>query len=842
MEPIGTIVSISGTATAQTDGQPRTLQEGSPIYADDVLSTGSEASIEVRFVDDTVMSQGPSAQMTVDEYVFDPTTPSASSLLANLSKGTFRMVTGQISKDNPDGLAVKTPLATIGVRGTGADFDLGPEGEKYGIFQYDDLDLVISTDQGTRFITQAGVIVDAAPDGRLGPPRPYLAQEIVRFQTAAPIVSIPDLPELSPEDAPQDEVPPEEEIPEEEEIAEGEGEGEEEGEGEGEEEGEEEEEQQEGELEEEPENLEDIAEEMEDELEEEFVPDEAPPEPEEVPEEVEEAVEEPLGPPPGEPIDGEPEEPPADLAGPEPGPDTDPFGSDDPFSGGDFFTPGDDFGQDDTLAGDTNLSGDGTGDEIVVGTFEDLFGFVPQIEEEDDDEFQDEEEQFDLSVYTLYIGTDASESIDGAATRDLIIGRNDNDTLYGAGGADFLIGDYPPSDATGPDETPILTPDSNTSAGNDVLIGGSGADEFLSGEGNDTFYGHNSGVDADEGDALIFDRPASDSWSNSGTIGKTGIEVMLGDDTTSGSATDEWGSSDTIYDVDNIYASEQDDLVQGNTDNNLFWGNSGNDTLTGALGNDTLEGDSGADSLEGGEGNDTLSGGDGNDTMLGGNGTDSLWGGNGDDSMEGGINDDTMGGDYGNDTMKGDAGADSMVGGEGNDSMLGGDDPDTMLGGNGNDYMDGMLGNDSMSGNDGTDILDGGTGVDSMDAGQDSVSDTFYWSDKTHGALQEAITNFDSGEDVLAFLNSGFPETSTGVLASSELVVGDFGATYGGTDDSGDSTGHFVLNTHNASNNQYTLIFDTDGTTTSNEYVICQIEGDQPLNTDIEIVSSTPGI
>ncbi|MEW5773900.1 MAG: FecR domain-containing protein, partial [Thermodesulfobacteriota bacterium] len=147
-EPVGKVVAIQGQATVESAAGGRPLQLDSPVYAKDVIATGPGSTLEIRFVDDSVFSQGPSAKMTVDSYVFDPAAKAGANMLLNLAQGTFRTVTGEIAKSNPDGVKLQTPLATIGIRGTGVDFDIAPDGsEKYGIFQYDNLDLVISTPQ-----------------------------------------------------------------------------------------------------------------------------------------------------------------------------------------------------------------------------------------------------------------------------------------------------------------------------------------------------------------------------------------------------------------------------------------------------------------------------------------------------------------------------------------------------------------------------------------------------------------------------------------------------------------------------------------------------------------------
>jgi hypothetical protein len=71
----------------------------------------------VTFKDSTVMSFGPSTELTVDEYLYAPA-QSSLRLDVNLLKGTLNYVSGVIAKLRPDAVSVKTPAGIIGVRGT----------------------------------------------------------------------------------------------------------------------------------------------------------------------------------------------------------------------------------------------------------------------------------------------------------------------------------------------------------------------------------------------------------------------------------------------------------------------------------------------------------------------------------------------------------------------------------------------------------------------------------------------------------------------------------------------------------------------------------------------------
>ena len=65
------------------------------------------------------VSLQPSTIFRVNDYRFVPQQKTGNSLVLEIAKGGLRMVTGAIGKQQPNAVAVKTPVATIGIRGTG---------------------------------------------------------------------------------------------------------------------------------------------------------------------------------------------------------------------------------------------------------------------------------------------------------------------------------------------------------------------------------------------------------------------------------------------------------------------------------------------------------------------------------------------------------------------------------------------------------------------------------------------------------------------------------------------------------------------------------------------------
>jgi hypothetical protein len=74
--------------------------------------------VGITFDDDTKVLVNENSRLVIDDFVYDPTTTKGGKLAVNVAHGTVRYASGQIAKNNPQSVAVNTPVATIGVRGT----------------------------------------------------------------------------------------------------------------------------------------------------------------------------------------------------------------------------------------------------------------------------------------------------------------------------------------------------------------------------------------------------------------------------------------------------------------------------------------------------------------------------------------------------------------------------------------------------------------------------------------------------------------------------------------------------------------------------------------------------
>ncbi len=116
---IGTAAAVRGkvNAVAPNTTAGRVIESGKALYANDHVTTDAAGHLQVLLRDETVFTLGPSSDMVLDEFVYDPNT-STGKVAANFVKGTFRFVTGKVAHKDPDQMKIKLAVGTIGIRGS----------------------------------------------------------------------------------------------------------------------------------------------------------------------------------------------------------------------------------------------------------------------------------------------------------------------------------------------------------------------------------------------------------------------------------------------------------------------------------------------------------------------------------------------------------------------------------------------------------------------------------------------------------------------------------------------------------------------------------------------------
>lgn len=161
------IMSAAGTVKAVI---------GTAVNMKDELRTGPNARLQVTFRDNTVLTLGENASVVVDTYVFDPDKSTGEAVL-QATRGAFRFVTGRMKELKENKIAVSTPVADIGIRGT--EFWGGPTDAKYGILLLTG-EVIVSNQAGSVTLAPGQGTDIPSPLDAPGEPKAWSAEKIAR--------------------------------------------------------------------------------------------------------------------------------------------------------------------------------------------------------------------------------------------------------------------------------------------------------------------------------------------------------------------------------------------------------------------------------------------------------------------------------------------------------------------------------------------------------------------------------------------------------------------------------------------------------------------------------------
>lgn len=117
-DPMGKVVAVDGRPTASDSSGARPLAAGSDIFEGDTVTVGS-GNAQIELDDGTKLVVGPSSRLLMQSYLRRNQT-SAKKVSVKALRGTFRVITGNSPKAAYN---ITTSNATIGIRGTGFDFN-----------------------------------------------------------------------------------------------------------------------------------------------------------------------------------------------------------------------------------------------------------------------------------------------------------------------------------------------------------------------------------------------------------------------------------------------------------------------------------------------------------------------------------------------------------------------------------------------------------------------------------------------------------------------------------------------------------------------------------------------
>ncbi|MCS0633815.1 FecR family protein [Telluria mixta] len=118
-QAVGVVEHLSGPLMdRKADGTVKVLAAKSEVESGDTLVAEKNTYAQIRFIDNSEITLRPGTTFKIDNFAYDTDKPDGDSAVFSLVKGGLRSITGLLGKRNKEKFQLKTPAATIGIRGT----------------------------------------------------------------------------------------------------------------------------------------------------------------------------------------------------------------------------------------------------------------------------------------------------------------------------------------------------------------------------------------------------------------------------------------------------------------------------------------------------------------------------------------------------------------------------------------------------------------------------------------------------------------------------------------------------------------------------------------------------
>ena len=167
---IGTTIAVKNQVMVESEAaERRRLRKGGKVHQEEAVETAKAALAEIRLIDDTKLAVGPGARVVLDKFIYDPKA-APGSIAINLSRGAFRFISGSSPSTAYE---IRTPTASMGVRGTVFDVYVAPSGETAVLLHEGAVDVCSATAAACRRHDVIGRFVHVGLQGLVSLPLPW---------------------------------------------------------------------------------------------------------------------------------------------------------------------------------------------------------------------------------------------------------------------------------------------------------------------------------------------------------------------------------------------------------------------------------------------------------------------------------------------------------------------------------------------------------------------------------------------------------------------------------------------------------------------------------------------
>jgi len=112
---------VGDVKVLDTVGKERPARKGGEVNEGESILSGASGTAQILLADGGILAVRPATRMKIDEYKFDGKDDGSERSFFSIVKGGFRSITGLIGKKHKENYGIKTPAATIGIRGTDSE-------------------------------------------------------------------------------------------------------------------------------------------------------------------------------------------------------------------------------------------------------------------------------------------------------------------------------------------------------------------------------------------------------------------------------------------------------------------------------------------------------------------------------------------------------------------------------------------------------------------------------------------------------------------------------------------------------------------------------------------------
>ncbi len=117
-QPVGISAAVQNSPRIRRGAaQPRPAVVKERILLNDRILTASNARMQILLLDRSTFTVGSNADVAIDRFVYDPARNSRSSGVS-VARGAFRFMSGRALRKPAGPVSIRTPVASIGIRGT----------------------------------------------------------------------------------------------------------------------------------------------------------------------------------------------------------------------------------------------------------------------------------------------------------------------------------------------------------------------------------------------------------------------------------------------------------------------------------------------------------------------------------------------------------------------------------------------------------------------------------------------------------------------------------------------------------------------------------------------------